>query len=59
MPRKGLSMRQVRAVLRLKWAVGGAECSWGRAGRATQIWYAFGISRQRFQRRPRPDAMLY
>ena len=37
----------------------GADCSWGREGIATKIRYAFGISHQRFQRRPMPDAMPY
>src|SRR5712691_614878 len=35
----------------------GADFSWGRAGIAAKIRYAFGIPRQGFQRRPLPDAM--
>src|SRR5712691_7153572 len=38
-------------------AIGGADFSWGRAGIAAKIRYAFGIPRQGFQRRPLPDAM--
>ena len=35
----------------------GADFSWGRAGIATKMRYAFGFPRQGFQRRPIPDAM--
>ena len=35
----------------------GARFSWGRAGIATKMRYAFGTPHQGFQRRPMPDAM--
>ena len=38
-------------------AAAGARFSWGRAGIATKMRYAFGLPRQGFQRRPMPDAM--
>ena len=63
---EGLSGRLITTIFKAKRFTGtqrlsvvGADCSWGREGIATKIRYAFGISHQRFPRRPMPDAMPY
>ena len=51
--RKTTLFTQINTTLREQ----GARFSWGRAGIATKMRYAFGTPHQGFQRRPIPDAM--